>query len=399
MKKKHKITIILNGLSRNSGGLSTSLDFVQVINDLDYDYNIFITSGKLRGWIQNFLLKSPIKYVRIHSMPFQNNYKLSVRSNSLIKFMGKLFLYVIEVLEPRKKIYQKIIFKSQYIFIFTLMKTDIINFTRANSSALIIYNHPGSVETYQNYWLKNLSNNISYEKYMSNFDYLLFQSKNQAKFSRNLSKKYKTFVLEPSADENKILKLSQNRIFNRDYINLVCIGSIQPRKGQDIAINVFKKLKNNNINMKLWLVGPIVDEKYKALLDKTIVSLDLSKSIFFTGFRRDYLDYINQADYIIQTSRSEGVSRILRESMLLKKTIVTFKLDGTMDLLSNNEAFLVDNFDENKFVEAIYTAIKKPKLSKIKAVNAQKKYLINNSSLVYKLKIKKMIENVFKGSH
>ncbi|MCG6418312.1 glycosyltransferase, partial [Vibrio fluvialis] len=91
------------------------------------------------------------------------------------------------------------------------------------------------------------------------------------------------------------------------------------------------------------VIGNVLEYDFYENLINDIRNKKLEGKIVFYGFKKDYLNYMNDSDIILQVSKEEGVSRILREAMALGKPIVSFKLDGTADLLEDGIDSLLVN--------------------------------------------------------
>jgi glycosyltransferase involved in cell wall biosynthesis len=90
------------------------------------------------------------------------------------------------------------------------------------------------------------------------------------------------------------------------------------------------------------------------------------------------------ADLVLQTSESEGVSRILRETMLLGIPIVSFAIPGTTDILTNQEdSILVQPFDIKKVAEAILFLLNNNDTYNKISQRSQKRYYLNHSKSNY----------------
>ena len=145
-----------------------------------------------------------------------------------------------------------------------------------------------------------------------------------------------------------------------------------------------KGLVKFNKNIFLHIVGENVNNNYFIYLNNYITDNNLNSNVKFHGHRDDYLLYLAHSDIVLQTSLSEGVSRILRESMFLKKPIVTFSIPGTNSILVNNKSALLSKpFDTENMIKDVLLIIKDEKLKSEIINNSFKSYLINHKKEVY----------------
>ena len=269
----------------------------------------------------------------------------------------------------------------------------------------VIYNHAGSPYAVIKYFgmngvkRENLNQaKIEYLEMIDRYDYILFQSPSQAKDLYNMSswEKDKTIVLRPSASISDIKSVKEkDSVLNTSDFNIVIVGSVQERKGQHLLPKIANSLKNEIKNIKFHFVGNIVNEEYREIIQKDIEKLNLKDKIIFHGFKSNYLEYMNSADVILQVSEEEGVSRVLREAMALGKVIISFKLDGTNDLLVDGEDSLLspygnleslaNNIKKVYYDKELYDRLQETALENFKHKYSKERYLEQLENLIKRI--------------
>lgn len=378
---KKSILVIVESISRRSGGTSSALDLIEAFSDLGYDVNIGV-----------------VKYPPLFYKLFMNNFlkisldKIKFIDNRIIKERLKSRMRLLFT----KLIFQKIKkdnFKSyEYVIDISVLDEMLVSEFR-NGNTIFVKNHAGSVESFK----KSFSNieehsRKSYLNSFKNYDRILFQSKSQSLECLTEFKdlKGKPIVIEPSCEEENVLKalFSKSPYQNESTkLTLVNVGSIQKRKGQILSVRLINELIKSGIDCILHLVGGISDNDYLNEIRKEAEIFGIKESLVVHGHKDNYLDFMAHSDIILQTSYSEGVSRILREAMLMEKPIATFSISGTKDLLDDECAILSEPFNEKVLSEKIEILINdKKKLSAMKKA-ALNKYITNNCKTVYYKKI------------
>lgn len=365
-------------ISRRSGGASSALDLAEAFYDLGFDVHIGVT--KYPAFIYRIF-----KW-KITSFPFN---RVGVVSHNLIESAYKSLLHKLFYLLSFRKINLKSFEKYDYTINVSVLSNKCLKSIKGMSQVTLVKNHPGSVETFRNYWIdKKMDFKVEYLKSHSNYDKILFQSRYQANECETEfpELKGKPIVIEPTCKEAHVLgaKLRQPP-YKKNNANtiLVNVGSIQPRKGQILSVKVLDELINYGINSELHLVGGIIDNGYLKNIKEEIHNLNLSDKVFIHGHKDNYLDYMAHSDIILQTSYSEGVSRILREGMLLKKPIATFSISGTNDLLDSDSAILATPVNEKELSRKICDALKNNDKMSILSEKAFHRYINNNSKTIY----------------
>lgn len=98
------------------------------------------------------------------------------------------------------------------------------------------------------------------------------------------------------------------KLFSSDYKNVVAIGNLSGRKGFDLLLEVFEKLKQEPI--KLYILGDGID-KEKLLAQKAKLELE---NVEFLGIQKNPYAFLYQSDLFVLSSRYEGFPNVLLEA-------------------------------------------------------------------------------------
>ena len=234
------------------------------------------------------------------------------------------------------------------------------------------------VDNYSDLKIENLI------KTLRKYDFCLVQSISTA---NNLKEnKINSKVLFPTCDEEwfeSIFNRVQNNFTKK--INLSIVGSIQPRKNQLDAISLAYKLSRlTNLKIVLKVVGKSLDDNYLKQCKERVIDLrSNSFEVLFLGHLDDYRSVYQETDVIVQTSISEGFSRILREAMYVNIPICAYLLPSNIEHISHDRSINCENFDLQTLTDNLYNSIINNKLPLI-ADNAKGYYLDNLSKKIYK---------------
>lgn len=138
-----------------------------------------------------------------------------------------------------------------------------------------------------------------------------------------------------------------------DCFNIVSVGRLSIRhKGFDRLIRIHKKLLENGISNKLYILGEGENRKE---LEELILKLDVSDSCFLLGFNQNPYKYVKNADLFVCSSHKEGFSTAVTEALILGVPVVSTEVSGAKELLGeNNEYGIVCDNDEEALYEAVY---------------------------------------------
>lgn len=174
----------------------------------------------------------------------------------------------------------------------------------------------------------DISENRSAYRRLEKFQKILCQNLRDYQFLKNnfSSKQFqKVYLIPPSVhprDERRYLApAAQSAKIRERPINIVLIGSVQPRKGQLEIIDTYGHTKNKE-GYCVNVVGPITDSEYHKLCIRKTYDLAVSRQVRFLGFREDWRDLLKNSDIVAVASFSEGLSNIIRYSMLMRKKLL-----------------------------------------------------------------------------
>jgi glycosyltransferase involved in cell wall biosynthesis len=223
-------------------------------------------------------------------------------------------------------------------------------------------------------------------------DWLMIQYVKRNDFLfRKVMSKTDVFVNSPSLAEKytsicksihliKTTTLRESDFFQRDntcgnnIIELLYTGRIEAGKGLFELCKAVAKLKNKNKNVRLNIVGWEADKNksVEAALKKMASELCIIESIIFHGKKKigpELNEMYRSSDLFVLPSYHEGFPRTIWEAMANSLPVVTTRVGGIPDYLTNNEnALFVEpkNVDElvYKIIQLIESAPLRIKLIK-----------------------------------
>ena len=111
-------------------------------------------------------------------------------------------------------------------------------------------------------------------------------------------------------------RLTRNELGLSDELTMVYVGRVTYNKGIHELLEAFSEVKRTNKkNMKLLIVGPILDDEKHTFFNKC-KTLDIEKQVIYIGSQLDTHKYYCASDIFIFPSWGyEGMSRALLEAM------------------------------------------------------------------------------------
>ncbi len=164
-------------------------------------------------------------------------------------------------------------------------------------------------------------------------------------------------------NESQVKKLRQ-KLSIGDSSVILFVGRLVRVKRIEFLLTVFKMVSNEYKKVKLLIIGDgpaVYEREYKRL------ARDLGSSVMFLGrvAHQDLPNYLDLANIVVLTSRSEGLPRILIEAGQCRKPIVSSNIGGVEDIVDNGRTgFLVSKDDLKGHVEPLVNILKDPELGR-----------------------------------
>lgn len=159
----------------------------------------------------------------------------------------------------------------------------------------------------------------------------------------------KAFVLNNPIDIKKIRDHATAIDVNKKN-KIVLVGRLTQPKRIDRAIGALAKLRENQIDCELLIVGGgELQQELQALATR----LNVNNFVEFTGYVSNPYPYIKSANVLVSTSDFEGFGLVLVEAMTLGVPVISTKTAGPSEILNNNTyGLLCDNH-----IESIYESL------------------------------------------
>lgn len=174
----------------------------------------------------------------------------------------------------------------------------------------------------------------------------------------------------------------------KEKINFIFIGRIMEVKGIDELLKVFKRLKKENKNVELTVLGRIEEEKYRDLMEK----YHKKKIINYEGKVINVSDYLKKSHCLIHTGHSEGMSNVMLEAAATGLPLIASDIPGCREIIENDKngyTFEVKNENDlyNKILNFINLSFEEKenmgKYSRKKVENEFDRKIIINKYLKY----------------
>lgn len=348
---RKKIVFIL--INMNMGGTEKAfLNLVEEIDRTEYEVDLLLLEKRgefieeVPKWIKIKRLNGYEKIKEELNLSPKENIKKYIKKRKFFSALSLGMLYLeCKIRKERSKFYKRIL-KDIYIE----EKYDIA-IAYAGPMELITYIVSEKIKAKTKYqWIhfdvsKIGINKNFYEKFSKSFnEFVIVSEEGKRKILEAIpSLKKKVVVKNNNIPKLKIKKLAdEDEGFNDNFngIRILTVGRISQEKGYDLAINVCKKLVEDNLNIRWYGIGEgALKEKYI----ERCKALGIEENFIFLGGKRNPYSFISQCDIYVQPSKYEGFCITIGEAKIFKKRIITTNFTGA------KEQFL--NYAKGKIVE------------------------------------------------
>lgn len=160
-------------------------------------------------------------------------------------------------------------------------------------------------------------------------------------------------VLYNPFDKEEIIKKSNEKIaiVKDQSLRLISVGRLEKQKGYDRLISIAAKLKKSGFKFNLTILGEGTE---RSVLEQQIAEYGLKNQVHLIGYVDNPYGYIKNSDLFVCSSRSEGFSTVVAESIILEIPVISTRCAGTDELFGNYKCGdIVDNTEE-----ALYKGLK-----------------------------------------
>ncbi|GAA4268111.1 glycosyltransferase [Hyunsoonleella aestuarii] len=208
----------------------------------------------------------------------------------------------------------------------------------------IIYNiHSSRIETY-------LQKQVWFTNYLYNNAFAMVCCSNGIK--KSIEAKYGLNNLKCIYNSIGIKDYEEKSISPFNFKYIIAVGRIEPLKQFDRLIEVYSKSCLPNNQIKLVLVG---DGSQKEDCEVLANSLKISNNLVFTGSLDNPKAYIQNALFLVLSSKYEGFPMVLLEAMACSTPAISFDLfSGPNEIIKPNvNGILVKDQDFEALLKAM----------------------------------------------
>jgi len=209
-----------------------------------------------------------------------------------------------------------------------------------------------------------------------------------SRFKENFGSKMK-LIYNGINSEDINIEYSEN---NENDNNVLMVGAVARDKGQLEAVKGINEIlqTKKNIEIKLHLVGEIIDDNYYKEIKEFINNNKINDNIIFHGYHSNLNKFRKQSEIVLVCSKFEAFGRVTVEAMLSKQLVIGANTGGTTEIIDDfNTGLLYKQGDYIDLSKKIEYALNNKKETKKMIDNA---YEIANKEFIIEKTAKKIDE-------
>lgn len=197
----------------------------------------------------------------------------------------------------------------------------------------------------------------------------------------NVAPKEKCVTIYSGMETEPFLNAEKWRIVTRrelgikdDEIVFGKIARLFPLKGHEFVIEAAKSVVGHMPNARFLFIG---DGILKSDLEKRVRICGLEKHFIFAGLVQPERipAFISACDVVVHTSLREGLARVLPQSLIVGRPIISFDIDGAREVAINGETgFLLPPKSVSALSEAMISLAQNPELRAKMGKEGQKRF-------------------------
>lgn len=326
--------IIFINDSLNGGGTEVALiNIVNSLSDKGYELTVLTSCKNNKPYD---LLNKNIKYMYL----LDNNKADKLFNRCIRKVLNIFNRYIINMILKMVKYDVAIAFKEG-----EMLKL----LTSINAKKKIAWVH---TDFKSFHWSKNVFNSIEKERECFNQceTIVCVSERCRKSFIDTIGLEEKTITIYNPIDYKKVKRLANEKILElnpkSNKFIFVTVGRLTAVKRYLELLEICKELLMENINnFELWIVG---DGELKDDI-RAYVNENRLENIILLGEKKNPFKYINAADYLILSSKSESFALVLAESMILNVPIITTNVGIAEEIVKKyRKGIVVNNLEELK---------------------------------------------------
>ena len=189
--------------------------------------------------------------------------------------------------------------------------------------------------------------------FYNKYDKIIFVSEQNKKSFENIyGKVSERKIIYNYINKERVLNLAKEKcdrsINVKNEKNFITVSRLVKQKAIDRLIKVHKRLLDEDLNHKIYVIG---DGEEWSNLNVLAKDLNVESSFIFLGKKENPYPYIKQANYFVLLSNFEGYGMVLEEAKILNKPILVTDTAAKEAVINYDKKIVIENNEDAIFDE------------------------------------------------
>ncbi len=166
----------------------------------------------------------------------------------------------------------------------------------------------------------------------------------------------RTVMMENITSPKQIWELAQigDTFTDSDFTGkrVLTIGRISDQKGLDLVVPALKRLRDDGVDMRWYVLGD-GEEDYKKYMSDLLAKYDVADMMVFLGTTQNPYTYLRDCDIYAQPSRHEGKPIAVEEAKIMHKPILAAHYLSAPEQLEEGKLGVICDIDSDSIYEGI----------------------------------------------
>lgn len=192
--------------------------------------------------------------------------------------------------------------------------------------------------------------------------------------------KEKTQIINSGIDINKFKKVKYKKysFLKNNTIKIAYVAALTFEKDHSTFLKTAKQILRQNKNVSFYIVG---DGKLKNEIIKTIKKNELEDYVVMTGFIDDISSLIPKFDYLLFTSKYEGLGTTILDFYLAKIPVITTNCGGNNEISLHKKTAMVSEVGDYRVLSENFFSLLNNEVLKEKIIFNSYNLVVNDFSL------------------
>lgn len=171
-------------------------------------------------------------------------------------------------------------------------------------------------------------------------------------FERRFGAHPGSIVLHNPVQRDRVIRMAalKEDLPAKRHFRIVSVGRFEEQKGFDRLIHALARARRHGLEAELLLLG---DGSQRPVLEAQAARLGVADLVMMPGFCANPFPWVASADLFVCSSRSEGMSTVVTEALILGVPVLATECSGIREQLGDGAGGLIVPNDDESLAQGV----------------------------------------------